>query len=127
MRDVLQVLFFLSLAAMVAYAVRAWRRSASPARNFDTAMAWFKAMDLIKDGQRYRGDRCDIAFDIGSGVRNGGYEIFAACETKSGRKFLVRILSMHCLVTDWDLLPTDPQEFQALKDELYPELSAKSA
>jgi hypothetical protein len=67
---------------------------------------WFDAMDVVVNGQRYRGSRSSIV-EVTDERRLGafGYQVYAVCETRSGRVFEVYIASSLSKIIDWKLTP----------------------
>lgn len=92
-------------------------RMSSPSQNRRLALQWFKSMDVISHGQRYKGDRSDIVFDAGSGrVGTFAYQLMVGCRTKSGREYFLRVGANLGLVTEWEIAPALPGEFNDSMD-----------
>lgn len=98
-------LLFVSIAIL-------FLRLSSPAQNRRLVLQWFKSMNVISHGQRYTGDRSEIVFDAGSRrIGTFAYELLVGCRTKSGREYFLRVCANLGLVTEWEIAPALPGEF----------------
>lgn len=124
-----QVLFFAALVITLVSVIVYAKRVLGARGNAVTAMKFFESMDVISNGQRYRGERSEILMDGGSGpTGTGGYQLLAVCRTKSGRGYFLRVISQMCFVSEWEIIPLSPEEFEEfLKLEETPESPDLSA
>lgn len=89
-----------------------YKRKSSPVNNQRIALDWFSSMDVVSDGQRYRGGRSEIVVDFDSKPIPGmGYKLVLGCRTQSGRLYYLSVVSTMCTVTDWWILPAASDAF----------------
>lgn len=114
MKFFLQCLFFFVVIASLVIGWAYYKRKSSPENNRRVALSWFSEMDVVSEGQRYRGSRSEILLDFDSRPINGiGYKLIVGCRTQSGRLYYLSVVSTMCLVTDWWIIPADPDTFNA--------------
>lgn len=90
----------------------------SPLRNLAAIEKWFKSMDVVVNGKRFRGSRSTPVFTLDHGPHGlFGYQIESICRTQSGRVFEIRVKATLGRVVDWTLTPQDPAVLAAMEEE----------
>lgn len=133
MNSYFHIIFYVvtALAALISWSI--YRNASSAQLNHNIAVNWFEKMDLVSHGQRFRGTRSTVVFDVDSSrLGSNGYEYSVACRTQSGREYFLRVVSIMGLVTDWEIILAEPGDFNEIQMIIYgeivaPEIHAASA
>ncbi|MBT2325719.1 hypothetical protein J7E62_25645 [Variovorax paradoxus] len=116
--ELITVAFYVSIAVVVVAALLAFARSASQTVNRAAALSWIETMDVQHEKQRYQGIRTEIVADFASGKSGStGYEVFAACQTKSGRTYFLSVTSSLGRVIDWAIYPTTAEQMISMLEQ----------